>query len=202
MAKHEDKIILSNQKIKGLRPVTRRRIIEAALLVYAKNPNASLEQVATYAEMGRATLFRYFSGKKILLAALHEESFQRCLNIIQPFVDRAQKEPQKGIEILHDIIAALMPLGASFSFLLDEHWDAEDAHLCALEDRYNKTWQTFLHSLQSCHLLRADMPIDWMSDALKGIFLQAWNCVQQKRYTDTQATNFVMATFLHGMSAT
>ncbi len=72
----------------SFRPVTRRRIIEAALHVYAKSPNASLEQVAAYAEMGRATLFRYFPGKKALLAALHEESFQRCLTLMEPFVNK------------------------------------------------------------------------------------------------------------------
>ncbi len=100
---------------------------------------------------------------------------------------------------MHETLTALIPLGASFSFLLDEHWDTEDVYLCTLENRYNETWQIFLLSLQDHGFLRADILIDWMSDALKGIFLQAWNCVQQKRYTDTQATELVMSTFLYGM---
>ena len=61
----------------GARARTRRAIVEAAVARLAKDPAASLGQIADAAGVGRTTLHRYFPERSDLLVAVGEETATR-----------------------------------------------------------------------------------------------------------------------------
>lgn len=113
-----------------------KKIVTAALKVFAINSRASLEAVAGHGGIGRATLFRYFSGRKALIRELFFESLTVCIEAIAPFT-RNEGNPEQR---LHNAVEALMLHGSAFAFLHDEQWNTEDEELCTLEQRYFKEW--------------------------------------------------------------
>ncbi|MBU0960529.1 MAG: TetR/AcrR family transcriptional regulator, partial [Proteobacteria bacterium] len=56
--------------------------------VLAKNPKASLNEIAEAAEVGRATLFRYFKSRKQLIHELVVEADKKLENATKPIVEK------------------------------------------------------------------------------------------------------------------
>ncbi len=61
---------ISQMNESATRTRTRRAILDAAVAVLARNPGASLGEVAAAADVGRTTLHRYFAERADLLAGL------------------------------------------------------------------------------------------------------------------------------------
>ena len=55
---------------KALRPSVKEAIIDAAIDTLARNPGASLSEIASRAGVGRASLHRHFSSRGDLVAAI------------------------------------------------------------------------------------------------------------------------------------
>jgi TetR/AcrR family transcriptional repressor of lfrA len=56
---------------------TRRAILDAAVTVLARDPSASLGEIAAEAGVGRTTVHRYFAERATLIAALVEHAHER-----------------------------------------------------------------------------------------------------------------------------
>ena len=70
---------------RGVRADARRstaRILEAAQRVLAEDPSASLERIAEFAGLARATVHRHFASRQALLDALVQDLTDRYLSII------------------------------------------------------------------------------------------------------------------------
>ncbi len=65
----------------GARARTRRAIVEAAVRELARDPAASLGQIADAAGVGRTTLHRYFPDRAELLAAVGAETVARLTEV-------------------------------------------------------------------------------------------------------------------------
>lgn len=61
----------------GTRARTRRAILNAAVDVLRKNPNAPLSDVAAAADVGRSTLHRYYPERSDLVAALGDHALDQ-----------------------------------------------------------------------------------------------------------------------------
>ncbi len=61
----------------GLRPRTRRAILDAAVRVLAESPSASVADVAAVAGVGRTTVHRYFPERSDLLAGIEADLLER-----------------------------------------------------------------------------------------------------------------------------
>ena len=96
----------------GLRDLKRvavtKRILGAARKVFiARGVNdADLAEVARIAEVGRATLYRYFDGKDALLVALMHEDWNRQAELFRRLVE----VPELGSEQIYNWLSMLVSI--------------------------------------------------------------------------------------------
>lgn len=91
---------------------TREKVINLAMHVLAKNPKASLNEIAEAAEVGRATLFRYFKSRKQLIHELVVEADRKLENATRPIVEKNLN----ARDTLEEFIKVLVPSGRVFIF--------------------------------------------------------------------------------------
>src|SRR5688500_1597252 len=94
------------------------RILDAAQIVFARDPNASLEQVAEQAGLARSTVHRRFSSRQALLDALVSDlnarfvsAFERArVSSVPPMVALYQlTEMALELKVSHPFIMSLTP---------------------------------------------------------------------------------------------
>lgn len=181
-------------------PSTSQKILEAALVVFAKNPLATLDQVAEAAGMGRATLFRHFSNKKALMRALALESNRRCMEALTPLV-RGEGEAQGDtpLQRLTKAVEALIPLGAAFHFLTWEPWHTDDAELESNYKNYLALWSELLEQVRATGAIARDLPAVWVVNTLDVLLYGAWEGIHNGDIAPKQAAALTLRTFLHGV---
>lgn len=107
----------------------RAALLDAAADVLAVDPSASLAEVATRAGLGRATLYRHFPTREVLLAAIREEALDRAAAALEG----ADLETCPAREAVRRTASVLVPLGMRFRVLLAEGADADPEFLAARE---------------------------------------------------------------------
>ncbi|WP_419995676.1 TetR/AcrR family transcriptional regulator [Streptomyces boninensis] len=129
--------------VSGTRNRTRRAILDAAATVLAKNPSASLADVAAAAEVGRTTVHRYFPERTDLLRALGTDVLEK----VAAATERARIEEGPALAALERLCQELFELGESLTLVFDESlaatwqwegWEDEteaDRELARLIDR-------------------------------------------------------------------
>ena len=80
-----------------IRPDTSAAIIEAAFEVFSANPSASLSVVADRAGVGRATLHRYFPGRRELMRALAKLAIEELDMAVEKAIGMQHFRQQYGI---------------------------------------------------------------------------------------------------------
>lgn len=94
----------------------RRVILEAAAAALARDPDASLNEVARVAGLTRATLYRHFGSRKTLLTALLDDALECAVEAVIV----ARVDEGTAMAALHRVIAALVSFGGRFRMLLTE----------------------------------------------------------------------------------
>lgn len=179
-----------------MRQASKEKIIEAALTVLAKRPLATMEQVAETAGVGRATLFRHFSGKKELMRELSIEANRRCREALAPLA-RGDGPP---LERLAQAVEALIPLGAAFHFLTYEPWHSADEVLEQSYGAYLEEWRALLERAREAGDIDPGLPLSWLTATLDLLLYGAWENINNGEIAPKQAAALTLRTFLHGVA--
>lgn len=175
----------------GTRARTRRAIIEAAVALLARTPNASLTEVAAEAGVGRTTVHRYFPERSDLLAALTEEADRR----VHEASDRARQSGGGADEVLVRLCQEYFELGDWLTLLFtqsvrpdnEDFWNEEggpaDAEMVQLVERGHRD-----------RTIDDTMPPDWVEGLLWSLLFTAWAQVRIGAMTRHDATTLCLAT--------
>lgn len=106
----------------GSRARTRQAILDAAVEVLARNPAASLGDVAAAADVGRTTLHRYFPERSDLLTALHAEAVDR----LEQARARARTAEDTGAAAVRRLCQEYFDLGDVLSLFFREQVAADE----------------------------------------------------------------------------
>lgn len=116
----------------------RRAIVEAAVHVWASDPNASLGDVARAAGVGRTTVHRHFADRGQLLAAVDEA----CREQFGEAARRARPESGEAMEALHRLCSEYLELGDYLALVIadqpvidSDDWDDSEDYLVGLVER-------------------------------------------------------------------
>jgi AcrR family transcriptional regulator len=125
----------------GSRARTRRAILDAAITVLAKEPGASLGEIAVAAGVGRTTVHRYFPERSDLLAAIANDMLEK----VEAATARARLDEGPALEALDRLCQEYFDLGDGLTLLFNdpqlmnlEEWGEEsesDRALLALVER-------------------------------------------------------------------
>lgn len=169
------------------------RIIEAATVVLAANPGASMAEIAEASGLVRATLYRHFPTRDDLLRAMYGAALDEALQAI------ISVEPERGktADALARVVDALLVVGDRYRILseerrrypeLREREEEVGAPLIALIDRGQKDGE-----------LRDDMPLRWLVAALGSLVNEALRAVGRGDIDRADAGTLVTCTFLESM---
>lgn len=177
-------------------PRSQEKILQAAMVVLARNPLATLEQIADAAGLARVTLFRHFKTRQGLLRELTLAAYARCTAVMTPILEG----PLPPLEKLRQAVAGLVPLGAAFHFLSYEPYHSADPEVETLSTRYADRWRVLMADLKREGALAPEMSESWAADVLDMLVFGAWEGIHRGDLAPNSAADLVVRTFLRGVT--
>ncbi|MDE0201121.1 MAG: helix-turn-helix domain containing protein [Rhodospirillaceae bacterium] len=178
-----------------LRPSTRQAVLDAAIDTLARNPGASLSEIATRAGVGRASLHRHFPSRADLIAA----ASQQCMDEIDAATAEALKDAQTARERLSRMLEAVVPLGDRYHFLVSEAADDESVRMRYQEDL---DWiARLVDDLKREGVIAAEVPHNWAVVNIDAQIWIAWSEVAAGNLAPAHAADLAIRTLLEGLGS-
>ena len=138
-------------------------ILEAAAKVLAADgEQASMLDVAAAAGVGRATVYRYFPSRQVLLDELADVALERAgERLMAASLDRVPPS-----EAISRAVRALVDVGDYFVVLERERVRPDAARL---EEQIGARLRAVLERGQTTGEIRDDVPASWLTEALLGL---------------------------------
>lgn len=171
-----------------------RALLEAAADALGRFPGASMAQVARTAGLARATLYRHFSSRQELLAAMRAEALVRAADAIA----RSRLEEGTALEALRRVIEALAFLGVRFRALL---WEGADVDATFLQQRAEvlAPLQEVVRRGQEAGQIRSDLSPEWVVTAMASLLVARVRTSMDA--DDSGVADIVFSTLSNGVTA-
>ena len=151
----------------------RDALIEAGFALWAKNPRASLAEVAAHAGVGRATLHRHFASRDALVKALTLRAIEESDAAAQAACDGAPSYAAA----FEALFGALIPIGNRHGFLANEPLN-DDAEIAAAFARMTRESHELIDAARAEGLFAPDMPTFWIAQLLDHLIYAGWQTVR------------------------
>jgi AcrR family transcriptional regulator len=153
-------------------------VLEVAARVLAENPQATTQDIATAAGVGRATVYRWFESRDHLIEAILD-------HVVEQADERISARLAGGghaLDVLQGMARDIVALGDSYRFLLGE-LESRSPEKRA-DDPTSQAMSAFVVAAQAAGELRDDVPADWVSESFGALLKTA--CLQLSRGELTQ----------------
>ncbi|MEM9600140.1 MAG: TetR/AcrR family transcriptional regulator [Pseudomonadota bacterium] len=180
-----------------IKPTSRQAVIEAAFETFARNPGASLADVAARAGVGRATLHRHFNSRDDLMAALAREAMAE----LDAAVDGATADAPTHTDGLRLALAAIVPLADRQWFLANEPVE-QDPEIAAAYERDRAELATEIEAAKSEGTFSKSVPTAWIVETYENLIYTAWKLVREGEATPSQAADLAWRTLTTGLQGT
>lgn len=190
------KINLEGKPKKDLRQIkSEQAIVDAAIQTLITYPTASMSDIATAAGVGRATLYRHYESREVLIKAI----VIRCMEE----TDLATKpmEHLKGRAALEAIFDLLMPLADRFRFLASIWTLVEgDKDLNQIQSQMDKDIIYLIKQAKKRGDIAKALPDKWLLAFFDSTFTAAWTLVSSGDASPDEAANYAKQSFFNGCS--
>ena len=178
---------------KAFRPPVREAIIDAAIDTFARNPGASLSEIAARAGVGRASLHRHFPSRGDLLTAITRQ----CMDEIDAATDEAVGDARTARERLSRMLEAVIPLGDRYHFLAAEAFD--DASLRARHEADLEWLGSLVDELKEEGVMATEVPRGWAVANIDAQVWLAWSEVAAGSLAPADAAGLAFRTLIQGL---
>ena len=175
---------------------TQERILEAAGRVLSVSPNATIDQIAAEARVGRATVFRYFESRAGLLRVLA----RRALAETDRMTQQAEAEAATATDALRLVIRAVVGAGESFGFLATAAELHDEPEIVKAYERQMSELANLVKASMQEGFIRPDVPIAWAVASIDGLIWAACRAVGNGEVGLVQAQDLVWDTITSGLS--
>lgn len=183
-------------KGEALRDRTAAAIVDSAAAVLAERGEiANLEEIATAAGIGRATLYRYFSNREELLSAMAESSVQELATRI----DEANLEAIPFEEAVARLARAILATGNKYVALNGDSTKYSEAGP-DFDARVIEPIRALFHRGFADGFLRDDLTSDVLIDLFSGLIKGALDATVSGHRGIEESATAVTTFFLHGAS--
>lgn len=182
--------------VPGQRDRTRTAILEAAAAVFAEQgPGGRLLDVAQRAGVGEATLYRYFSNRHSLLAALYEYAVDESFRVIEA-ADLPNVPVPEGIV---RVVRAFVALQSKFAVLvrMGDQFRDED-----VERRMTEPFEDLFRRGAEEGVIHTEFTGYELGHMLGGVIRAASELQATGKVPLERAAHLASATFLRGILAT
>lgn len=177
---------------------SRLALLDAGIDLLLTNPNASLSDVASYAGVGRATLYRHFDSREALIQAIAQESLEKTDEVLQPL--KKQKLPAD--QMLKESIRLIVPLARHYHFLLSL-WNiaAEDELVMNIYSRQLKDLAKIIEQAKKQKTISKKLNTDWIVSMYDCVLYASWFMLGQGTMTEEQVIEHATISFFNGCKA-
>lgn len=172
----------------------RSALLAAAADELARNPGASMIEIAHAASLTRATLYRHFGTREKLVEGLQEEALARASTVLA----LARLDEGTALEALHRVVRGLAELGSRFRPLLVEGAD--------LDPRFRERRGAVLSPLhdvvrrgQAEGAIERDLPPEFVITAMASMLAAGVRTVPAARTNGEQVAELVFSTLIRGI---
>lgn len=147
----------------------KRDLLVAAAAILARQPQASMADIAEHAGVGRATVYRYFPAREDLIRAICIEALDRTDAACQHVV-----HAPTCAKMLRQIFDAVIPLGAEFHFLYTESVGLRDAEVDARFARQLEQTRQMIEWGKATGEIDAQLPTVWLVRLVDTAIWNGW----------------------------
>jgi AcrR family transcriptional regulator len=170
------------------KPGTPALVLDTAAALLAKDPAASLGQIAVSAGIGRTTLHKQFPTRHDLLVAIAS----RALDIAESVISAASADPDP----LRRIVVDLLPFGAYLTLLTAQPEVFADESVNARTDALTGPIAAIVAGAGT---VRPGVPDWWLVRSLHALLFTGWDLVQEGWLAPRDAPDLVLSTFTGGV---
>ena len=175
---------------------TRERILEAAGTTLLRNPNATVDQIATEARVGRATVFRHFESRAGLLRALAGRAIAETDSVTR----QAAAHARTATEALRLVTRAVVGAGEFFRFLDSAAELYDEPEIVEAYQRQMSELADLVGAAKREGCIRPDVPTAWVVASIDGLIWAACRAVGDGELGVVQAQDLVWETVANGLS--
>lgn len=184
-------------KSRLLRDRTAAAIIDsAATLLAERGEAASMEEIASSAGIGRATLYRYFPSREELLRAMAAASVRE----LAARVREAELEAVPVEEAIARLARGIIATGSKYTALNLDSARYADAHP-EFDVEVTAPMRALFRRAAAEGALRQDLPPDLLMDLFSGLIKAALDATASGRRGVEEAAAAVTTVFLRGAQA-
>lgn len=163
----------------------RRTVLDAAVTLLARRPQATMQEVAEASGLGRTTVYRHFPRRQDLIDALFAEVIRDAADTIE----EALRTAGSARELLCELGPRFIAIGDRYRFV-DAHPELRVRALHPI-DEVTIPLEAYFTSAQARGELRTDLPVAWILTTLRGLGVVAMIEVNAGRMTVEQAGRYV-----------
>jgi len=170
-----------------------KAIIEASIQTFLVNSSAGMSEIAAAAGVGRATLYRHFESREVLI----EKLIVICLEELDAVL--APLQHLSGRAVIEGGIEAMMPLADRFHFLTTLWTIAADSEsVRQIDERLLNEFVTAIEQAKDAQEIDAQLPTLWIASFYENTMLTAWSLIASGDVTIDEAVAYAKQSFFQG----
>lgn len=176
--------VLAPQRLDARR--NREHVVEAAIELLSRQPDASMQQIADASGVGRTTVYRHFPTRDDLFRTL----FGRIVAEAREVTGRITAGPGPAEAILRELAPALIELGLRFHFL-QSHRELGWPALRKSKEIEDEPVARYLAVAQGRGEIRSDLPISWMRSLIQAMSVAAMDDLHAGHFDQATAAKLL-----------
>lgn len=177
--------------------LTRQNILNSAGAVLARNPGASVADIAAKAGVGRATLYRLFPTRDDLVRTLALDSLRQ----IDEATQAVAYDSLTAEQALAHIVEIIVPLGDRFHFLANEPAVLNDPEFKAESERQRNELAELVEAMKAEGSLDRAVSTAWAVATIEALIYAAWSSVDEGSVARRDAAALAFRTMVRGLRA-
>ncbi|HEY8581506.1 MAG TPA: helix-turn-helix domain-containing protein [Capillimicrobium sp.] len=169
-----------------------RSIIDAAIVLLAAEPDASMERVAQAAGVGRATVYRHFASREHLVRAIHD----RALSDARDAIVSSRPEEGTALEALERAAHAVLRVADRYRLL--RAIPREDAELRQRAEEVGAPLIALFGRGQREGVFRTDLSARWLAASFGALLQAVTASIINGETRERDATRLLLTTIVDG----
>lgn len=168
-------------------------IVKASVKILLNNPSAGMSEIATAANVGRATMYRHFKTREVLFRKIAKTCMEEIQIASQP------TESLNGRVAIEALIDILVPLADKYHFLANL-WSLveQDEELSQIDGQQIKELLVLIKQAKTNGEIGRQLPNEWLAAFFDSILYTAWSMVQTGEITSKNASKHAKQSFFNG----
>ena len=176
---------------------SREALLEAAIDVLLSNPLATLSEIAIYAGVGRATLYRHFETREQLLMTLANQ----CLEETEAKCKYIEDDGLIGRHALEAIFKEVIKLGKKYKFLLSlwQYVEQNKDFRKIYEDQLARLEQRIIEAKHAGDI-KETVPSKWAVILFDSFLYATWTAMDYTECDMDEAIDLAIDNYFNGIS--